>query len=68
MLKSLNVAALLVVCAVSPCTARASDDAHFPANEDLRRVRAIAHHSAEPWRGFDGRQRILRFFKTAFGE
>jgi dipeptidyl aminopeptidase/acylaminoacyl peptidase len=24
--------------------------------------------SAEPWHGFDGRQRIVKFFKTAFGE
>jgi dipeptidyl aminopeptidase/acylaminoacyl peptidase len=24
--------------------------------------------SPEPWHGFDGRQRILKFFKTAFGE
>ena len=24
--------------------------------------------SSEPWHGYDGRQRILKFFKTAFGE
>jgi dipeptidyl aminopeptidase/acylaminoacyl peptidase len=24
--------------------------------------------SSEPWHGFDGRQRIVKFFKTAFGE
>ena len=24
--------------------------------------------SGEPWHGFDGRQRIVKFFKTAFGE
>ena len=56
MLKSLNVAALAIVCAVSSSIARASDDAHFPSNEDLRHVRAMSQPRLSP----DGRSVLIQ--------
>jgi dipeptidyl aminopeptidase/acylaminoacyl peptidase len=56
MLKSLTVAALVVVCAVSARTARASDEVHFPSNEDLRHVRAVSQPRLSP----DGRSVLIQ--------
>ena len=53
---SLTVAALGVVCAVSAGTARASDEAHFPSNEDLRHVRAMSQPRLSP----DGRSVLIQ--------
>src|SRR5271166_3379817 len=56
MLKSLTVTTLGFVCAVSPGIARASDDAHFPSNEDLRHVRAMSQPRLSP----DGRSVLIQ--------
>jgi len=48
MLKTLHVSALLLFCAVSARVSFAADDAHFPSNEDLRHVRAMAQPRLSP--------------------
>ena len=54
--KTLHVTALLFFCAVSACIASAADDAHFPSNEDLRHVRAMAQPRLSP----DGRSVLIQ--------
>lgn len=59
MLKTLRVAALFALSAVLPCIAPAAslaDDAHFPSNEDLRHVRAMAQPHLSP----DGRSVLIQ--------
>jgi dipeptidyl aminopeptidase/acylaminoacyl peptidase len=60
MLKSLTVAALVAVCTVSAGIARASDDAPFPTNEDLRHVRAMSQPRLSP----DGRSVLIQVTDT----
>src|SRR5580704_1266075 len=54
--KILHVSALLFYCAVSACIASSADDAHFPSNEDLRHVRAMALPRLSP----DGRSVLIQ--------
>src|SRR5271170_2344551 len=56
MLKSVNIAVLVIVCAASSCIARASDGARFPTNEDLRHVRAMSQPRLSP----DGRSVLIQ--------
>jgi dipeptidyl aminopeptidase/acylaminoacyl peptidase len=51
-----RVSALLFYCAVSACIASSADDAHFPSNEDLRHVRAMAQPRLSP----DGRSVLIQ--------
>jgi len=48
MLRTLHATALLLTGAVLTCNAAAADDAHFPSNEDLRHVRAMAQPRLSP--------------------
>jgi dipeptidyl aminopeptidase/acylaminoacyl peptidase len=56
MLKTLLGTALLAVSSLSPRMACAVDDSHFPSNEDLRHVRAMAQPRLSP----DGRSVLIQ--------
>ncbi len=56
MLKSFAAATLSVSCFLSAPATRAADNAHFPSNEDLRHVRAMAQPRLSP----DGRSVLVQ--------
>lgn len=53
---ALPVAALTVLCALSPCLVHAASDTNFPTNEDLRHIRAMAQPRLSP----DGRNVLIQ--------